>query len=182
MKDKIYLTGFMTSGKSTLGKIIANVLGWNFFDLDKEIEKDEGKKVTKIFEESGEEYFRTVEKEKLKNLSTSIDTIISLGGGTLINDENLELIKNTGLLIYLRVNPDIIYTRIKKKTDRPLVKEFVLGDYSKEKFINKIKTMLDAREVYYKKADLIFEVDNSPIGLTVDRLAKVIRKYFNEKN
>jgi shikimate kinase len=115
MQNRIYLTGFMTSGKSTLGKILANVLGWNFYDLDKEIEIEEKKKVTEIFETDGEKYFREIESNKLKLLSKEERVIISLGGGTIISDENVKFITANGKLIYLRVTPEIIYTRIKKK-------------------------------------------------------------------
>jgi len=182
MQNRIYLTGFMTSGKSTLGKILANVLGWNFYDLDKEIEIEEKKKVTEIFETDGEKYFREIESNKLKLLSKEERVIISLGGGTIISDENVKFITANGKLIYLRVTPEIIYTRIKKKTDRPLFKEFVLAENSKEDFIRKISSMLNEREKYYNKADLVFDVDNSPIGISVDRLAKLVNRTLIEKN
>lgn len=182
MLDRIYLTGFMTSGKSTLGSILANVLGWNFYDLDQEIEKDERKRVTEIFEINGEPYFREIETNKLKSLSKEKKVVISLGGGTIVSEENVNFITNNGKLIYLKVEPEIIYTRIKKKTDRPLFKEFVLAENSKEDFIKKIKSMLDEREVYYNKANLVFDVDNSPIGITVDRLAKIVKKTISEEN
>jgi shikimate kinase len=182
MLERIYFTGFMTCGKSTLGSILANVLGWNFYDLDREIEFDEGKKVTEIFESKGEPYFRKIESEKLKFLSKENNVVISLGGGTIVNDENVKFITKSGKLIYLRVEPEIIYTRIKKKTDRPLFKEFVLAENSKENFLQKINSMLTEREPYYYKADLVFDVDNSPIGLTVDRLAKTIKKIIIDEN
>lgn len=182
MLERIYLTGFMTSGKSTLGKILANVLGWNFYDLDREIEIDEGKKVTEIFESKGEPYFREIESKKLRHLSLGQNVIISLGGGTIVNDENAKFITRNGKLIYLRVEPEIIYTRLKKKTDRPLFKKFVLEENSKEAFINKISSMLKERECYYNQADLKFDVDNSPIGITVDRLAKIINRIIIEEN
>lgn len=182
MLERIYLTGFMTSGKSTLGRILANVLGWNFFDLDREIEKDEGLRVTEIFETKGESYFRNIEKIKLAELSKGKNVIISLGGGTIVNEQNVKFIEENGTLIYLKVEPEIIYTRIKKKTDRPLFKEFVLSEKSKEDFIDKIKSMLAEREKYYSKADMVFDVDNSPIGITVDRLAKIVNRKIHEKN
>lgn len=182
MLNRIYLTGFMTSGKSTLGRILANVIGWKFYDLDKELEREEGIKVTEIFERKGEPYFRKKESEKLKELSKVKKVIISLGGGTIANEENAAFITKRGKLIYLKVDPEIIYTRIKKKTDRPLFKEFVLAENSKEDFIKKISSMLKEREKYYLKADLIFNVDNSPIGLTVDKLAKRINRIIIEEN
>ena len=172
----------MTSGKSTLGRILANVIGWRFYDLDKELEGQEGMKVTEIFEKKGESYFRQKESEKLKELSRVKKVIISLGGGTIANEENSKFISNSGKTIYLKVDPEIIYTRIKKKTDRPLFKEFVLAENSKEDFIRKISSMLKEREKYYLKADLIFNVDNSPIGITVDKLAKIINRIIIEEN
>ncbi|MFZ1290969.1 MAG: shikimate kinase [Melioribacteraceae bacterium] len=182
MIERIYLTGFMTSGKSTLGRILANCIGWNFFDLDIEICVDEKKTVTDIFETSGEKYFREIETLKLKSLSSHRKVVISLGGGTLISDENVKFIKENGHLIYLRVSPEVIYTRIKKKTDRPLFKEYVLAENSKEDFLNKINKMLNEREPYYQQADLIFDVDNSPIGKTVDRFVKIINRVIIEEN
>lgn len=183
MIKRIYLTGFMTSGKTTLGKITANVLGWDFYDLDKEIEKDESLKITSIFEQKGEDYFRRIESEKLRSLSNNSEVVISLGGGTIVNSENVRFIKENGILIYLKVDPEIIYTRIKKKTDRPLFKEFVLAENSKEAFIRKITEMLNERKKYYNSADLVFNVDNSPIGKTVDRLARIINRLLkDEKN
>jgi len=182
MQERIYLTGFMTSGKSTLGSILANVLGWDYYDLDKEIEKRENNKITEIFELKGEEYFRNIESEILKHLSLDKKVVISLGGGTIVNDNNVKFITQNGKLIYLKVEPEIIYTRIKKKTDRPLIKDFVLAENTKEDFIQKIKLMLSEREKYYNKADLVFNVDNSPIGITVDKLAKIVKRMIVEKN
>ncbi len=182
MIKRIYLTGFMTSGKSTLGKILANVLGWNFYDLDFEIEKDEEIKIAEIFKTKGEKYFRKAESIKLKKLSEKDFSIISLGGGTLVNDDNLKTILKTGKLVYLKVPPEIIYRRIKNKIDRPLFRDFVLEGNSKETFIKKIEDMLKERNKYYCQADLIFKIDNSPVGITVDKLAKSIKKLLYEKN
>ena len=92
-KVNIYLTGFMASGKSTIGPIVANTLGWEFYDLDKEIEKRERKTIPDIFKENGEKYFRKLEIEVLKELSTGNSLIISLGGGALTNQLNRKIIK-----------------------------------------------------------------------------------------
>jgi len=180
MIERIYLTGFMTSGKSTLGSILANVLGWNFYDLDKEIEKVENIKVTEIFEKNGEEYFRELETKQLTQFSKTENVIIALGGGALNSSKNYKIISESGKLIYLKVTPEIIYKRIRKKTDRPLFKEFVLQENSKEAFIEKIEGMLSEREKYYNKADIIFNVDNTPIGKTVDKLAKQISRLIHK--
>lgn len=178
--EKIYFTGFMTCGKSTLGPILANMLGWNFYDLDKEITEREKLTVVEIFQKKGERYFRELESSLLKELSQTPKVVISLGGGTLISDENLNFIKANGLLVYLKVTPEILYNRLKHKTDRPLFRDLVLSE-NKEKLVKqKIESLLFEREPYYLKADLIFEADDRRIGLTADYLHKKISRYINE--
>ncbi len=179
---RIYLTGFMTSGKSTIGPILANVLGLNFFDLDKEIENEEKLSVVEIFEKKGELYFRNVESSVLEALSQKDNVIISLGGGTIANQKNYELLKQTGKIIYLKVLPGNLYKRLKNKIDRPLFRDLVLGEKEEEDFLDHIKELLEKRRKYYEKADLIIETDFQPIGRTVDLIAKKISYLFNEKN
>lgn len=181
-KGIIFLTGFMTSGKSTIGPILANVLGWNYYDLDLEIEKDVHKKIVDIFENEGEIFFRKIETEKLKELSGMNHSVISLGGGTMADNKNVDIIKNTGLTIYLKSSPESIYKRIKYKTDRPLFKDLVLGENTKEDFLEKIKDMLIKREPYYLKSDLVIDTDRTNIGKTVDLIAKKISRILNEEN
>jgi shikimate kinase len=177
---RIYLTGFMTSGKSTLGPILANVLGMNFFDLDREVEKQENLSVVDIFEKKGEKYFREVESDVLNKLSSLENVVISLGGGTMMNDENFNVMKNSGKIVYLKVSPSNLYRRLRNKIDRPLFRDLVLGENPQEDFINKIKDLLDKRKVYYEKADLTVNTDLSPIGITVDKIAKKILRLFDE--
>ena len=179
---RIYITGFMTSGKSTIGPILANVLGMEFFDLDKEIEKEEDQAIIDIFDQKGETYFRETEWRVLKRLSEKSDIVISLGGGTIIQDNNFMLLKSTGKIIYLKVSPEILYMRLKNKINRPLFKDLVMGDRPKEDFIGRINEILDKRSNYYEQADLIIEPEEQPFGLIVDKLARNILKLFNEKN
>lgn len=174
MNDKIvYLTGFMGAGKSTVGPILANTLGWDYFDLDKVIEKRLGKKIKIIFEENGEPFFRQVESEILKELSGNKHAIISLGGGTIVNNNNLRIIRDTGKVIYLKASVDSIYKRVAFKRDRPNL--LIEGEeFSKEKLIQKINNLFVAREKYYNQADITINTDDVPVGVTVDRIAKII--------
>lgn len=172
----------MTSGKSTIGPILGNVLGWEFYDLDKVIEKKENKKVVDIFEIYGEEYFRKIEHDTLYELSLSSNVVIALGGGTISQKGNLEIIKNSGILVYLKVSPGILYKRLKNKIDRPLFRELVLGEKSEDEFLNKIDGLLKKREDDYKQADLVINTDQTRIGVTVDKIAKQIKSLFNEKS
>jgi len=175
MKKKIYyLTGFMASGKSTIGPILANTLGWNFFDLDKEVENQEGMKVVEIFDRNGESYFRKVETALLMNLSEKDEAIISLGGGAIASEENFKIIKSSGKIIYLKSSPEMAYKRLRFKRDRPA---FIFeGEEipSKEQFLERINKLLDERKKYYEQADFIIDTDNQTVGKTVDIIAKYI--------
>ena len=177
MKKKIYyLTGFMSAGKSTIGPILANTLGWNFYDLDKEVEKEERMKIVEIFEQKGEDYFRKTETALLEKLSQDDESIISLGGGAIASDINFKIIKSTGKIIYLKSSPEMAYRRLRFKRDRPA---FVFeGEEvpSKEEFLERINKLLDSRKKYYEQADFVIDTDNQTVGKTVDIIAKYIIK------
>ncbi|MFZ0456085.1 MAG: shikimate kinase [Ignavibacteriaceae bacterium] len=178
MNNKIvYLAGFMGAGKSTVGPILANTLGWDYYDLDKVIEERLEKKIKTIFEENGEPFFRQVESDVLRELSHGSNVIISLGGGTIVNQTNLNIIKDTGKIIYLKASIDSIYKRVAFKRDRPNL--IIDGEeFSREKLIQKINNLFNAREKYYNQADLTIDTDNISIGVTVDKLAKIINDKF----
>ena len=172
--DVIYLAGFMGAGKSTIGPILANTLGWNFYDLDRVIEKHEGIKVREIFETKGESYFRKVEREQLEMISSENKVIISLGGGTMSNEDNLIFLKKTGTIFYLKASQEAIYKRLKYKRDRPAL--HINGDFpeTKEELMELINKLLNEREKFYLLADHIILTDNIPVGKTVDRIARLI--------
>lgn len=172
----------MTSGKSTIGPILANVLGWTFYDLDKVIEQEHSKTIVDIFKDSGESEFRRIESETLSRLVEEEYIVVSLGGGTMTSKRNSEVLMKTGTTIYLKISPDVIYKRIKNKIDRPAFREFVLNEEPPEKFMEKINKMLIEREPYYLKSDLVINTDETRIGITVDIIAKKIKKMINEKN
>lgn len=180
--SRVFLTGFMTSGKSTLGPILANVLGFSYYDLDEQIVKDEKRSVDEIFSMYGESYFREIESKKLKELGGKPRCVISLGGGTIINKSNLAYIKKSGILIYLKSSPIAIYNRIKNKLDRPLFKDLVENKRPREEFIDRITEMLQAREVYYEQAHLTIKTDDHNIGPTIDFIANKLNKIINEEN
>ncbi len=170
----IYLAGFMGAGKSTVGPILANTLGWNFYDLDKVIEKNEGKKVREIFETNGEEYFRKIERMLLQKISVEQNVIISLGGGTMASEENLSLLKKSGRIFYLKASQEAIYKRLKYKRDRPAL--HIDGDFpeTREELMKLINKLLNEREKFYLLSDHIILTDNIPVGKTVDRIARII--------
>ncbi|MBT8387498.1 MAG: shikimate kinase [Ignavibacteria bacterium] len=175
MRKKIYyLTGFMAAGKSTIGPILANTLGWNFLDLDKAIEEEEVMKITEIFETKGEEHFRNKELEILKAISKKNHLIVALGGGTIARRKNLKLIKETGRLIYLHSSPEIAYKRLVYKRNRPAL--LFEGEElpTKQQFLERIKSLMSDRKEYYEQADYIIDTDAEVVGRTVDKLARII--------
>ncbi len=182
MKKKlVFLTGFMASGKSTIGPILANTLGWNFYDLDKLIEEKTGMLVREIFEKHGEPYFRNLEKQSLKEVLLLNNYIIALGGGTIADPVNLDMIKSTGLLIYLESSPQESYKRLRFKRDRPAFLFNGEQEPTKAAFIKKINELLSSRQKYYDQADVKVNTDNARVGQTVDKLAAIIKKEFNRE-
>jgi len=180
-KNIFYIAGFMSSGKSTIGPIVANILGWNFFDLDKEIEKRENRKITKIFEEEGKDYFRRKETEILREISKGEDLIISLGGGILIMQENREFIKKCGTLICLRSSLEVTYRRLKHKRDRPILLEDNDEDATENVVIERIESLKKERMKYYQIADYFIDTDKETIGTTADKISRIIVNLSKKK-
>lgn len=173
----------MAAGKSTVGPILANTIGWEFLDIDKEIERKSGKKITRIFSENGEAFFRKLENETLKEISKLSKHIIALGGGTIASEENLRIIKESGILIYLQSSPETAYRRLRYKRDRPALLFEGEDEPTKEAFIKRIEELLESRKMYYEKSDIIIDTDFIPVGRTVDRIALIInKKYFGNEN
>ncbi|MBK7630639.1 MAG: shikimate kinase [Ignavibacteriales bacterium] len=181
-KKIVYLTGFMASGKSTIGPILANTLGWNFFDLDKLVEKKTGKSIKKIFENEGEEYFRNLETEILRKTTELENYIIALGGGTIASDINLKIIKSSGYLIYLESSLEETYKRLRFKRDRPALLFDGDEEPNKVEFLEKINSLLQNRIKYYNQADVKINTDNCMVGSTVDKISHIIKKDFYGKN
>ncbi len=131
----IYLVGMMGSGKSTVGKILAKQLGKQCIDLDYQIEKKVGDSIESIFQNEGELKFRYYETLELKKISNSV---VACGGGIILSNENLNLMKRNGRIIYLKATLDELERRLIKSKNRPLLKNRDLRD-SLEKILNERK-------------------------------------------
>lgn len=177
MIERIYLNGFMASGKSTLGPILANTLGWEFADIDRLLEKAENMRVTEIFDKKGEEYFRMREAEVLREIGRTTRIVISLGGGTAINEENLKFIMETGFVIFLRASSKSIFARLRRKLDRPMFRDLVLRGAPEEEFMERIQSMLHERMPYYLKSHLTLDTDSLRIGDTIDKIQRLVRRH-----
>ena len=131
----IYLVGMMGSGKSTVGEILAKQLGKQCIDLDYQIEKKVGESIESIFQNEGELKFRYYETLELKKISNSV---VACGGGIILSNENLNLMKRNGRIIYLKATLDELERRLIKSKNRPLLKNRDLRD-SLEKILNERK-------------------------------------------
>lgn len=162
---KIFLIGMPGSGKTTLGKRLAREMLLSFVDLDKEIEKREGKSVQQIFAENGEDYFRQVEsKELVEWAASSKSFVMATGGGTPCFHEGIKVINQSGLSVYLDVPISTLLSRLEQKTDRPLLNS---SDVEEKK--EKLTLLLSRRTECYQQANIT--VDNASLS----KLLKAIR-------
>ena len=120
MINQIYLVGSMGSGKSTVGRLLAKKMGLPYFDLDKLIENQEKMSITDIFQKYNEKYFRDLESVTLKQYSEESNFVISTGGGCVLRDQNLCILRE-GLVIYLKISIETQFERVKNRTHRPLL-------------------------------------------------------------
>jgi shikimate kinase len=151
--DKIYLIGFMGSGKSTLGRSLAWKLGWSFTDMDKLIEQNEGMTIPEIFSAYGEERFRAIESDLLRTMGSRSRTVISTGGGAPCTGDNMDFMRNTGLTVYLKMSGKQLKQRLSNSSgERPLLKGLT-GD----KLLEYIENKLSERENWYKRAEIIVD-------------------------
>lgn len=158
-KKLIFICGFMGCGKTTHGKKLAKELGYFFIDLDDYISNKFDKTITDLFKEIGEEKFREIETESLQAcINDNVKAIIATGGGTPCFLNNLQLMKQSGKIIYLKMDVKALFNRLfHAKGDRPLVKE-----KEGEEMLLYIENLLKHREAFYNQADLIFD------GISVD--------------
>ena len=148
----IYLIGMMGSGKSSLGHKLSKQLAIDFIDLDKRIEECEQKSISALFREDGQPYFRKAETEYLRQTKNAC-AVIATGGGAPCFHGNLAWMKQNGLTVYLQVDVATIVNRLQSNgTERPM-----LGDLEGPALTNYISSLLEERESFYKKADIIFD-------------------------
>ena len=155
VKGPIFLTGFMGTGKSRVGRTVAARLGWAFLDTDRMIEARAGRTVAEIFDVSGEAEFRRLEHQCVARAAGRGDAVIALGGGALTQEGNWEIIRKAGVVVALKADVETILERVGRRDDRPL-----LAGLNQEEKRARVRDMLAARARFYDRADLEVWTDN----------------------
>jgi len=167
-KGNVSLIGFMGSGKSTVGKILAQKIGFLYIDLDTVIELSEGMKISRIFEEKGQDYFRKVESEVIYKIYNNTGCVFSCGGGVVLNEKNMDIIKKSSIVVFLSVNAETVFERLKEDGNRPL-----LATGNREV---KIREMLDFRQpLYLKYADIAIDANQITPGEAAEEIEEAIK-------
>ena len=149
-RDKIFLVGFMGSGKSTVGQLVAAKLGWDFIDLDRQIEREQGKPIREIFEQDGEPAFRRIEGRHLRSLKDRAACVVALGGGAFVQEGNRPVVAELGVSVFLDCRLEVIQARCPADGNRPL---FATPEL--------VRDLYAVRQPFYRMSD--FSVDASDI-------------------
>ncbi|MFQ5901756.1 MAG: shikimate kinase [Thermodesulfobacteriota bacterium] len=167
----IILTGFMATGKSSVGSMLAERLSLKYVDTDTIIEDEAGLSISDIFKRHGEGRFRDMEKDVIRRLSSEEGLVISVGGGAVVDPENISLLREKGIIISLTASPEEIVARTGGDETRPLL--------SGNDRLERIKELLKEREVYYSRANLMIDTSCKEIKEVVEEIIGWIkeRKY-----
>ena len=169
LKKKIVLIGMMGSGKSTIGTLLSKKMNIKFIDVDSEIEIIEKQKISQIFKLKGEKYFRAIEVKTILSLldSREKELVLSLGGGSFLDEKVRKSVKNNSLSFWLNWKPSTIIKRIKGSSKRPIIQG--LNDKEIEKM------MLD-RNKYYAKSNFKIDCENHKKNEIVDKIVSVLKE------
>jgi shikimate kinase len=174
---KVYLIGFMGSGKTHIGKQIAQILDFLFVDTDTLIENTEGVSVAQLFVNKGEAEFRKIESERLQGLAKWDNIIVATGGGAPCFHDNMTYINNSGITVYLKTNPQLLLERLLPETDkRPLLK-----GRSEVELLAFINSKIAEREAFYGQADIIIHQDNNEQNVAEEILTAIYNNANKEK-
>jgi shikimate kinase len=166
-KGSLYLVGMMGAGKTTVGRKLARSIGWQFVDLDRAIEQANGVSVTTIFEIEGEVGFRQREMLSLAEIARGKQQVVATGGGVVLDPLNRSCLVASGLVVYLRAAPELLYERTRHDKGRPLLQ---VNDP-----LARIRTLVERRDPLYREvADLVIE-SGIGLGKIVDLIGKTLQ-------
>jgi len=166
--NNIYLVGFMGTGKTSVGRQLAKKKKWQFMDLDDLIELKEKRAISSIFAEDGEPYFRKVEKKALRQVAKEKKFVVACGGGVVLDQDNIKVMKDTGIIVCLFASPEVILKRTTAYRHRPLLNV----DNPKKQ----IDLLLKLRAPYYAQADETIDTSKLSIKEVVGKVTSFISK------
>ncbi|MBI4313466.1 MAG: shikimate kinase [Candidatus Omnitrophica bacterium] len=166
MPKNIVLVGFMGTGKSVVGKKLAQQLKYGFVDTDEIIQAECRRPIRKIFAEEGESRFRQMEREVIERAAAKDHQVIATGGGAIIDDQNFQALKRNGWIVWLKAEPDVILQRVGDAASRPLL------DIEDPK--SQIERLLNLRRAAYSKADAAVETSRRNIDEVVQEIVKLV--------
>lgn len=176
--DRIFIIGYMASGKTTFGRALARSLGWDFIDLDFYIEQRFRKSVREIFASEGEEGFRRKESAMLKEAGEFEKTVISCGGGTPCFFDNMDFMNRNGATVFLETDPECIVQRlVVNNSRRPL-----MAGKSEEEIRLEVDKGLKARNPHYSKARIVFSGNSLETKFQIDSSVEEFKKRFISQN
>jgi shikimate kinase len=162
----IYLTGFMASGKTTVGRRLADELGWNFVDIDQEIEAQQGISIAQIFDTRGEQEFRKIEAAAIRRHVAGVEkgqpTVVALGGGAFAQPENADLLEENGITIWLDCPFSIVKERVDRASHRPLARD-AAG----------FERLYHERQASYAKSDFRIEISGDDPAPAIAMILKL---------
>jgi shikimate kinase len=162
----IYLVGFMGSGKTTIGRMLAERLGWRFADLDEDIEAQQGVSIADIFETRGEAEFRRIESEAIRARVRTIErghpTVVALGGGAFIDPANFELLEHNGITIWLDCPFEVLRRRVSHASHRPLARD-----------VHYFEELYRSRQAAYSRADYRVPIESDEPDVAVEAVLKL---------
>ncbi|MDD5116796.1 MAG: shikimate kinase [Candidatus Omnitrophica bacterium] len=160
----IYLVGFMGTGKTSVGRLLAKKKKFNFVDLDELIEFRERRRIVDIFAKEGEPYFRKVEKKALKEAAGQKKFVVACGGGIVLDKENIRIMKKSGIMVCLTASPKEILNRVSANTGRPLLN---VKDPAR-----RIEVLLKMRAPYYMQADKTIDTTRLSVKEVVEKISR----------
>ena len=174
LKKQIYLTGFMGTGKSTVLNCLHRTSSLQRVEMDEQIVKEEGMSIPEIFQKKGEEYFRNLETGLVERVSEMDNVVVSCGGGTVMRQCNVELMKKNGIIVLLTAEPQTIYERVKDSHNRPLLEENMNPAY--------IGQLLEERKLRYEAAaDIKIKTDGRTAAEICEEIKERLKFDVNKK-
>lgn len=167
VKRNIILSGFMGTGKSSVGRRLALLLGYDFLDLDTLIEAEAGMTISQLFATQGEAAFRALESQMVERVADRTGCVVATGGGTVANPRNLETLRKHGVVVTLAADPETILSRVGPEDDRPMLR----GEDRR----TRVRELMEQRTSAYAKADLIVDTASRTVEQVVEYIAEVLR-------